>query len=155
MSRKRCQRRRITSLPPPGLRRMLDAGQRIELGLVHWQNLDAIATGQANVQTLAHWVEGVHTWSRVADLLANRNPDHAPAVSEMRAQLELATRLVERYGASGRIGLTGPQYQLAKRGAAVMDALAHTVDQPTASAAADWSEQQMARLAIGAERNAR
>ena len=150
-----CKRRVWIPLPPRGLRPKLTPGQQTDLALAHMVNLDAVSRGEADESLLWQLVECVYTWSRVADLLANRNPDHAPAVSEMRAQLELATRLVERYGASGRIGLTGPQYQLAKRGAAVMDALAHTVDQPTASAAADWSEQQMARLAIGAERNAR
>lgn len=46
---------------------------------------------------------------------------------------------------------TGPEYQLAKQGLAWMDDLAAIVDRPTAVAAADWSELQVALL----ESNAR
>jgi hypothetical protein len=91
-------------------------------------------------------VGGVLTWSRAADLLHARNPDYAPATEEMRAQLELVTRLVERFGRTGRVILTGVEYQLARRGVAVMDAIAEAVDRPTAIAAADWSEARVAAL---------
>lgn len=141
--RKSCHRRPVTPLPPRGLRPRLAPGQVRDLGLVHWSNLDALATGHGSEQLLWQVVGGVLTWSRVAEMLAERNADYTPAVQEMRAQLELSTRLVQRYGASGRVGLTGPDYQLAKRGAAVMDELAVVVDRATAVAAADWSERRV------------
>jgi hypothetical protein len=145
--RKRTRRRIVVPMPPPGLRPRLAPDQVLDLGLAHWQNLDALAKGEGTVDLLWQVVGGVLTWSRVADLMAARNASYAPAVDELRAQLELATRLVERYGATGRVLLTGPDYQLAKRGAQAMDELAAAVDRPTAIAAAEWSEAKVNELA--------
>lgn len=145
--RKHCKRRRTAPLPPLGLRPRLTSGQVLDLGLAHMSNLDTLAKGLGDETLLWQVVGGVLTWSRVADLLAARNPNYTPAVDEMRAQLELATRLVERYGATGRVLLTGVDYQLAKRGVQAMDELAEAVDRPTAIVAAEWSEQRVNRLA--------
>lgn len=136
MSRKRCQRRVIVPMPPRGLRPRLAADQVRDLALAHNENLHTISRGEADEATLWQAVGGVLTWSRVADML-DRGQD------EMRAQLELVTRVVERFGATGRIGFTGLEYQAAKRGVMVMDALAEIVDRPTAIAAAEWSEARV------------
>lgn len=144
--RKHCPRRAIAPQPPPGLRPKLDAGQLVDLGLVHYQNVDAIAKGEGCESLLWQVVESVLTWSRAADLQAARLPDYQPAVAEMRAQLDLATRLVERYGATGRVLFSGPDYQLAQRGIEVMDQLAQAVTRADAIAAADWSERQVQRM---------
>jgi alpha-D-ribose 1-methylphosphonate 5-triphosphate synthase subunit PhnL len=111
-----------------------------DLALAHITNLDLISKGQADEEVLWQMVGGVLTWSRVAELLNM-------GVAEMAPQLELATRVVERYGRTGRVGFSGTEYQAAKLGVDVMDALAEAVDQPTASLAADWSEQQVNLLA--------
>mgnify|MGYP006921294399 CR=1 FL=1 len=153
--RKHTRRRVVIPQPPPGLRPRLDAGQRLDLGLVHHQNVDAIEKGEGSETLLWQHVEGVLTWSRAADLLAARSPDHAPAVDEMRAQLELATRLVERYGRSGRVLFAGGlEIQLARRGALVMDELAETVTRLEAIAAAEWSERQVEAMVAACARRA-
>jgi hypothetical protein len=140
MSRKRCRRQPIVPMPPRGLRPKLTHGQVTELALAHITNLDLISKGQADEEVLWQMVAGVLTWSRVAELLDM-------GVAEMAPQLELATRVVERYGRTGKVGFSGTEYQVAKLGVEVMDALAEVVDQPTASAAADWSEEQVNLLA--------
>jgi hypothetical protein len=139
MSRKSCKRRRVEAMPPRGLRPKLQRGQLTDLAIAHLQNLDLIAKGQADGLVMQHLVEQTLTWSRVADLLGYR-------VEDMRAQMEMSTRVVERFGRTGRVGFSGVEYQVAKLGIEVMDDLAERVDQPTASQAADWSEQQMARM---------
>jgi hypothetical protein len=123
-----------------GLRPKLTSAQVRDLGLAHTINLDAIATGQADEATLWQTVGGVFTWCYVADQLQT-------GVDEMRAQLEMATALVERYGRTGRVCFTGVEYQVAKRGVMVMDLLAEMVDKPTAVAAAEWSESKINELA--------
>lgn len=127
---------------PRGMRPRLTSCQRIELGLAHTVNLDLIRTGEADEALLWQYVGGVLTWSRVADMLQ-------AGQEEMRAQLEVATALVERYGRTGRVLFSGPEYQLAKLGMGYMDDLAEIVDQPTASAAATWAELQVEVLAAG------
>lgn len=137
--RKRCHRRVTVPMPPRGLRPKLGADQLTDLALVHLQTLDEVARGKATEQTLWELVGAALTWSRTADLL-DLGQD------EMRAQLELATRVVERFGATGRVGFTGLEYQVAKRGVTVMDRLAELVDRPTAVAAAEWGEARLNEL---------
>lgn len=139
MGRKHTPRRIWVPLPPRGLRPKLAKDQLTDLALAHLINLDLISHGQADEEILWHMVEAVFLWSRVADML-ERGQD------EMRAQLELATRLVERFGRTGRVGFSGVEYQVAKRGVEVMDELASVVDKPTAVAAADWSEARVNAL---------
>jgi hypothetical protein len=144
MARKHTRRRVWIPLPPKGLRPRLDASQQTDLALCHIMLLDDIAQGRGTEQTLWDFCAAVFTWCKAAE--AANHPDHLPC---MAAQLELATRVVERYGATGRVGFSGPEYQLAKRGIDAMDALAETTDRITAMAAAEWSEGVINRLAAG------
>lgn len=141
MSRRTSPRRpRWPAQPPRGLRPRLAPEQLLDLGLAHVVNLDAIARGEADESLLWQWVGGVLTWSRVAIMLDRGAP-------EMLEQVRLATRLVQRYGRTGRVLFTGTDYQIAKDGVALMDELARLVDRPTAIAAADWSERKVAQMA--------
>lgn len=116
-----------------GLRPKLALHQITDLGIAHITNHDLIRRGQADEAVLWQWVGGMLTWYRVAVLLDLGEP-------EMRAQLLLCEAVLHRYGRTGRIGFTGPELQASAEGVQVMDQLAAVVDQPTAAAAADWSE---------------
>ena len=137
--RKRCHRRITIPLPPRGLRPKLDRGQLTDLALAHLANLDALARGGATTTTLWHAVEAAYTWSRVAELLQ-------VGQDEMTEQLLMLEAVLARYKRTGKIGLSGPEYVLAKKGVEVMDELAATVDTQTAIAAAAWSEGRIDRL---------
>lgn len=139
MTRKRCRRRVITALPPRGLRARMTPATLTTLAIAHNTNLDEISRGKASEQTLWDMVGAVFTWSKVAELLRM-------GVEEMTPQLELAARVVERYGRTGRIGFSGPEYQAAKLGVQVMDALAEASDVDTAKIAAAWSEDRLNSL---------
>lgn len=132
---------------PPALRCFapkLHPSQVRDLGLVHMEELDAIIHGQATPDVLWSWAGGVLTWSRVAELTER-------AADDMAEQLSLVLAVIERYRRTGSIGFTGPEYQLAKRGTMLMDALAEFVDRPTAVAAADWSEARINAMRAQAE----
>jgi hypothetical protein len=139
VTRKHTPRRHVRPLPPRGLRPCLTRDQILDLGLVHIVNLDRIASGDADEDVLWDIAAAALTWSRVAILLDR-------GVPEMAEQLGLATRLVQRFGRTGRVLFTGTDYQLAKRGVDVMDQLAQVVDRPTAIAAANWSERKVAQM---------
>lgn len=146
--RKRTHRRVYAALPPPGLRPRLEKSQVQDLGLVHIGNLDAMAKGRGTRELLWQFAGGAYTWSRVANVLMLRNPTaYGEAATAMAHQLEVLADVVLRYGRSGRIGFSGPEYQTAKEACEWMDALAEVVDRPTAVAAAEWSEQQINKLA--------
>lgn len=125
---------------PRAFRPKLDALQRRDLALCHNVNLDAIATGSAQAPMLWDFIGGVLVWYRAAELLGI-------GLDEMTLQLEVATRMVERYSRTGRVAFDGPDYQLAKIGVMLMDELAGLVDRATAIAAADWSQAECDRMA--------
>ena len=123
-----------------GLRPKLDDSQLRDLALVHAANLDTICQGGGCNEVLYDIVAGVLTWSRVAELLGT-------GVDEMTEQLQMVERVVARYIKHKRVAFDGVDYQIAKRGLDVMDALAAIADRPTAIAAADWSEARMNEMA--------
>lgn len=147
MTRKHCNRKRAVPLPPRGLRPMLDAGQRRDLGLAHVMNLDTIKSGAGDQAVLWQVVGGVLTWWLVAMKLKRGEDD-------MDAQVALTTRLVDHYRDTGRVEFAGDDYELAKRGVLVMDLLAEAVDRPTAIEAAEWSEKRVERMSEQCERSA-
>ena len=109
------------------------------VSLYHHINVDAIANGTAEPQMLWDYVGGVFCWWKVSRLLGLGEP-------EMDVQLEVATRLVDRFGKHRRLGWTGPDLQLARDGVVVMDQLAQAVDTRTAGIAAAWSTQEVNRM---------
>ena len=133
MKRKRIPR---PALPPPGLRPKLRRDQLRDLSLCHLETLDAIAKGDAKSATLWDFAGAALTWSKAAELMQIGE-------AEMTAQLELALSLIERYRRTGRVAFTGPEYQAAKDGVAVMDELARIVDHQRAVIAAEWSERRL------------
>lgn len=107
--------------------------------LAHVGNLDGIATGRANEGVIWDVIGNALTWSYVADKLGCFQ-------EEMHQQVQLATRLVERWGRTGRIGFSGPDYQLAKQGVVVMDRLAELTDIQTARDGARWALAEQTRM---------
>lgn len=133
---------------PRGLRPKLARHQMTDLSIAHTTNHGLISRGQADEAVLWQWVGGMLTWYRVAVLLDLGEP-------EMRAQLLLAEAVLHRYGRTGRVGFSGPELQASAEGVQVMDQLAVAVDQPTAAAAADWSEALINRMAAEGAAQAR
>lgn len=140
MKRRPLTKTELIARLPRGLRPKLDDDQWRDLATLHTQHVDDIATGRGDEDTLWQLVGSVLTWSKVAELLRTGE-------DEMRAQLAMVTTMVERFGRTGRVGFSGVEYQLAKRGLQVMDELAAVVDRPTAIAATEWSEAEVNRLA--------
>jgi hypothetical protein len=130
---------------PRGMRPRLTGGQLVDLAIAHNNNLDLVQRGQAGEDELWHIVGGVLTWWRAVALLAAEGAAHE--LPDLAPQLSLAADMLERFGRTGRVLFTGPAYQLAKQGVIDMDRVAQAIDQPTASAAASWSEALTQQLA--------
>lgn len=125
----------------------LDRRDVVSLEIAHIDTLNEIARGRGTGQTMWDWVSNVLTWSRAADLMELGQ-------DEMREQLALAHRLIERQQSSGRVAFDGPDLQLARHGVDVMDELARQVTRGQAMSAAHWSEQRLARLRPPEQRKA-
>ena len=136
MTRKHCRRREIMPQPPRGLRPGLARDQQVELSIVHLSLLDTIMHGEADVGVLWQLVGCILTWSRVSEIMKLGR-------EEMLPQLDLVTRIVQRYGGTGSISLDAGEYDLARTGIETMDALAATVDLRVAIIAAEWAESRV------------
>lgn len=119
-----------------------------DLALCHLINLDALVSEATTEEekrrleaTLYQWIGGVLTWHYASRLVHQHEAD-------MDDQLALARTMIRRHHVDGRIGFTGPEYQLAKRGVEVMDALADVTPKVKAIEAANRSEKELARLAL-------
>ena len=139
MAGQRKPRQPRPALPPRGLRPRYSPAEVLRMQLAHVGNLDGIATGRADEGVIWDVIGNALTWSYVADKLGTFQ-------SEMHLQVLLATRLVERWGRTGRVGFSGPDYQLAKEGVVVMDALAELTDIDTAREGARWAKAEQARM---------
>lgn len=144
MKRRPLSRVELLARLPRAFRPKLRPDQLRDLGLSHNENLDAIAKGTAQPSMLWEYIGGVLTWWKVARLLEIGAP-------EMDLQLEVATRLVERFGRTNRVLFDGTDLQLARTGVMVMDQLAELVDLPTATIAADWSQAEVDRMVAAVE----
>ncbi|MBL0720223.1 hypothetical protein JI742_10005 [Piscinibacter sp. Jin2] len=147
MTRKRCHRRPIVPVPPRGLRPTLAPDQVRDLALCHLVHVDAIASGQADAETLWQWAGGVLTWSRVAELSPSWDDS---AREQMKAGLDLVQAVADRWIRTGRVGFTGPELVAARQLVELQDAMAEAVDRPTAIRAADWSEATLSRVRLAA-----
>ncbi len=124
--------------PPPPTK--LTTPTLNDLSLANNANLDCMARGEGTPQLLWQIAGGVMTFHRIAQLIGHGEP-------EMARQGDLIHAVIDRYERTGRVGYSGPEYQQAKEGVLVMELLAELVDEPTAIAAAEWSERQVLALA--------
>lgn len=147
MTRKRCHRRPIVPVPPRGLRPTLAPDQVRDLALCHLVNVDAIASGQADADTLWQWAGGVLTWSRVAELSPAWDDS---AREQIKAGLDLVQAVADRWIRTGRVGFSGAELVAARQLVELQDAMAEAVDRPTAIRAADWSEATLNRVRLAA-----
>lgn len=141
---RRLTRQQMLARLHAGLRPKLTKDQVRDLGLAHITNLDAIARGEGTEDVLWQWIGGAWTWSYVASSLERRDPARFKEAAEaMRLQLQVIEDVVKRFGRTGRVGFSGPEYQTAKDACEWMDALAEVVDRPTALIAAELSEKRI------------
>lgn len=132
----RAQAAAARSRPPAYL-----SQQQIEqLDQAHEENARALLSGQATEEQLWHWVGGVLTWSRAAQLMELGE-------AEMDPQLELLTAVLNRWSETGCIQILPAEHQVVLDGVVIQSLLAKATTQAAAALAADWSEAETNRLA--------
>lgn len=139
MTRKRCRRRVVRAVPPPGLRGQFSRGDLVELSLHQHTSIEAIRRGQATGTELWGYLRRVLMWKRAAELSGLGEP-------EMAAQMDMLLRVVERFERTARVGFSGTDYQEACAGADYVDQLAASVDVALARDAAIWADAQVAAI---------
>ncbi|MCR5864681.1 hypothetical protein [Aquincola sp. J276] len=139
MKRRRPTRAELIARLPRAFRPKLLPDQIRDLSLAHYANLDAVHRGEASGEILWQMVGGILTWMRITEQLQR-------GVDEMLEQHELVLQIVARFVRTGAVTFAPGEYEVARRGVEVMDALAELVDRPTAIAAAEWSELRVLHM---------
>lgn len=115
--------------------------------IVHRDLVTRFTDGTATRDDLWDWMETGFTYSQMMRLLhedGERFTDEAEAC--LARQLAIYPDVSARYRRTGRVGLSGPELQIAKDAADVMDALIAMDRHSIAERAALWSTRQMEKL---------
>lgn len=144
--------RRCPATLPKFWRPKISANQMLDARIVHNDLVNRLATGAASVGDLWDWMETGFTYSQMMRMLADDGVQFTDeAVAAIAQQLETYGSICARLRRAGRAGLSGPELQIAKEAAAVMDELIGMDRHGIAERAALWSLEQMAtiRRAVG------
>ena len=124
---------------PRWCRPKLEREKLQQIALMHIAHVDTVVRGEGTIDLLWDILEGILTWSQVAKTIDVGGP-------EIIAQIDLFQAVLDRYQRTGKVGFSGPEYQLAVTGTVHMEMLSQEVDQLTALRAAQWAERQVMQL---------
>lgn len=132
---------------PKFWRPKISATQVLNARIVHNDLVNRLATGTASTGDLWDWMETGFTYTQMMRLLADDGVQFTDdAIQALLMQLETYDAICARLRRTGRPGLSGPELQIAKQAAAVMDELIDLDRHGIAVRAAQWSTDQMARI---------
>lgn len=115
--------------------------------IVHRDLVTRFTDGSATRDDLWDWIETGFTYSQMMRLLFEDGEQFTPEAEACLArQIDIYPAVCARYRSTGRAGLSGPELQIAKDAADVMDALIAMDRHGIAERAALWSTRQMEKL---------
>lgn len=132
---------------PKFWRPKISTAQVLDARIVHNDLVNRLATGAATTGDLWDWMETGFTYTQMMRMLAEDGEQFTDeAMAALALQLETYEPICARLRRTGRVGLSGPELQIAKTAAEVMDALIGMDRHGIAERAARWSMEQMARI---------
>lgn len=132
---------------PKFWRPKLQADQQIDAKVTHWDLVGRFTSGAATVEDLWDWIETGFTYSQMMHLLAKDGLEFTyEAQAALAEQLGIYEAVIARYRTTGRVGFNGPQLQIARAAAYIMDGLIELDRHGIAVQAAQWSIEQMAKI---------
>lgn len=132
---------------PKFWRPKISTAQVLNARIVHNDLVNRLATGTASTSDCWDWMETGFTYTQMMRLLADDGVQFTDdAIQALLMQLETYEAICVRLRRTGRPGLSGPELQIAKQAAAVMDELIDLDRHGIAERAAHWSMEQMARI---------
>ncbi|CAN7366999.1 hypothetical protein LJR074_002170 [Acidovorax sp. LjRoot74] len=115
--------------------------------IVHRDLVTRFTDGSASRDDLWDWMETGFTYSQMMRYLHQDGEQFTPEAEACLArQLDIYPAVCERFRRTARVGLSGPELQIAKDAADVMDALIAMDRHGIADRAALWSTQLMVKL---------
>lgn len=142
--------RRVPDVVPKFWRAKLAPTTKLSAKVAHHDLVQRLETGTATVADLWDWIETGFTYSQMMRMLhedGERFTDEA--IKAVDDQLNTYPAVCQRLKKTKRVGLSGPELQIARQAAQVFDGLIDLDRNGIAVAAVQWSERQM-RLIRGA-----
>lgn len=132
---------------PKFWRPKLAPAQCLSAKIVHWDLVDRFVNGTATYIDLWDWIETGFTYSQIMRLLAEDGTEFTPeAESALAGQLDIYLNVIARYRTTRRVAFNGPELNIARAAAHVMDGLIDMDRHGIALKAAMWSIEQMSRI---------
>jgi hypothetical protein len=117
--------------------------------IIHWNNITSISKGLADEPFMWEWVECCLTYKEMMRLLIKDGVQMTPeAQAAIAEQLECWPVVVKRYRATGLVGFTGTELNIARAAAHVMDELIGLDRNGIAWAARTWSNLEMPKVKL-------
>jgi hypothetical protein len=128
----------------------LTPSQQTTCKVIHWDLITRITGPAATKDDMLEWIANALTYSQMMALLIEDGREFTTEACELIAeQVLLVPKLVDRYRATGKVGFTGPELQVARAAAYVMDDVITLDRHGIADQAARWSVEQMRRIQVG------
>ncbi len=141
------RKREARACLPKFWRPKLDASTKTLSKIVHWDLVDRFTSGTATISDCWDWIETGFTYSQMFRLLWEDGEPLTPeAEAAIAAQLNTYPAVCARLRAKKRVGLSGPELQIARQAAQVFDGLIDLDRNGIAVAAVQWSDQQMRQI---------
>ncbi|OWG18316.1 hypothetical protein KDK82_1795 [Delftia sp. K82] len=139
--------RRVPDVVPKFWRAKLAPSTKLSAKVAHHDLVSRLETGTATVADLWDWIETGFTYSQMFRLLwEDGEPLTSEAEAAIAAQLNTYPAVCARFRTKKRVGLSGPELQIARQAAQVFDGLIDLDRNGIAVAAVQWSEKQMAQI---------
>lgn len=139
--------RRVPDVVPKFWRAKLAPTTKLSAKVAHHDLVQRLETGTATVADLWDWIETGFTYSQMFRLLhedGERFTDEA--IKSVDDQLNTYPAVCQRLKKTKRVGLSGPELQIARQAAQVFDGLIDLDRNGIAVAAVQWSDQQMRQI---------
>ncbi|WP_313237867.1 hypothetical protein [Delftia acidovorans] len=144
---KRHHQHRAPAQLPKFWRPKLAPTTKLSAKVAHHDLVHRLETGTATVADLWDWIETGFTYSQMFRLLWEDGEPLTPeAEAAIAAQLNTYPAVCQRLKKTKRVGLSGPELQIARQAAQVFDGLIDLDRNGIAVAAVQWSEKQMAQI---------
>lgn len=132
---------------PKFWRPKISIAQVLDSRIVHNDLVQRLASGAVTTADCWDWMETGFTYTQMMRMLAEDGVQFTDeAMGALALQLDTYGPICARLHRTGRVGLTGPELQIARQAAAVMDELIGMDRHGIAERAARWSIEQMERI---------
>lgn len=135
---------------PKWFRVKLAPAEQVRCKFAHINLIERFTNGSATKQDMLDWICNALTYARMVQLLADDGQELSACDQQVFAeQVLVIDALVDRYRLHGRVGFSGPELEIARTAAGLMDQVIELDRHGIAAAAGAWAVAQMQRIQLG------